>query len=657
MRPVLIVDDSLTIRMDLADALAGAGIETRQCANLADARRLLASELPAMLILDVMLPDGDGVDFLRELRGDERTGPLPVLMLSAESEVQDRIRGLRHGADEYVGKPYQSDYVLARVFALLRPAGTGEDKPVTVLLIDDSRTFREELARLLGEAGFRTLQAASGEEGLRRAADLRPDAIIVDGVMPGINGPTFIRRLRLDPGLSSMPCLMLTASEDAAGEVAALDAGADSYARKDEGGEAVLARLRAMVRAAGDSRKNSTDASLLGPKRVLAVDDSLTYLEELSEHLRGDGYEVVKAHSGEEAIELLSVQNVDCVLDLMRPGLSGTETCRRIKGSPTMRTVPLIMLTALEGPDAMVEGINAGADDYVSKSSDFEVLRARLRAQLRRKQFEDETRRVREEFMQKDAEVRAAKRRAEERAELVEQLKQKHAELEVLNKELQSFAYTVSHDLRQPLRSMDGFSKVLLDQYGTQVDDRGRHLLGRIRAGAQRMGALIDGLLVLSRVTRAELRMREFDLAALARRVYQRLTDGEPQRKAELVAPARLMTYGDDRLVETVLENLLGNAWKFSGQNALTRLELGVEDTEPQAYFISDNGVGFKMDYADKLFGPFQRLHSETEFPGTGIGLATVQRIIHRHGGRIWAYAEPGKGARFTFTLAPGGAK
>ncbi|MCC6575622.1 MAG: response regulator [Planctomycetes bacterium] len=651
---IMIVDDSLTIRMDLQDAFTAAGLATRLCGNLAQAREAMAHGAPALVILDVLLPDGDGVDFLGELRNDERTARTPVLMLSAEAEIKDRIRGIKRGADEYVGKPYDSGYVVARAMALLRKSETGKPRAPSILVIDDSLTYREELAKLLGDAGFRVTQAGSGEEGLRRAADGRPDAIIVDGIMPGITGATFVRRLRLDPGLSPTPCLMLTASEGAASEVAALDAGADAYVRKDESNMIVMARLRAMLRQAEESRERSRAAGLFDPKRILAVDDSLTYLEALAEHLRLDGYEVVKAKSGEEALELLSVERVDCVLlDLQMPGLSGTETCKRIKGSSALRNVPLIMLTALEGPEAMVAGINAGADDYVAKSADFEVLRARLRAQLRRKQYEDENRNVREEIMRKDAETRAVRRNADARAELLVQVEKKNAELQMLNKEMQSFAYSVSHDLRQPLRSMDGFSKVLLDKYGGAIDDEARHYLQRIRAGAQRMGALIDGLLLLSRVTRADLTARPIDVGQISRRVYDRLRDAEPGRNAELALTGDLKGTGDDRLIETVLENLLGNAWKFTGRNtAPTRIEVGsVEQDNERVFFVRDNGVGFKMDYADKLFGPFQRLHSEEEFAGTGIGLATVQRIIHRHGGRIWAQAEVGRGATFYFSL------
>lgn len=653
-RRVMIIDDSLTVRMDLGDAFREAGFEPLLCASATEARALLAGEPPDLIVLDIVLPDADGVEFLAELRDRTDTQGVPVVLLSGDAEVKDRIRGLRRGANEYIGKPYDPAYVMARVAALLRRDAGATDAPLAVLLIDDSLTYREELAESLRAAGYVTHLATSGEEGLKRAADLHPDAIIVDGVMEGMDGTTFVRRIRLDPGLHATPCLLLTASEGAANEVLALDSGADVYVRKTESTEIVLARLGAMLRAAAKSRNRAHATSLMGPKRILAVDDSRTYLETIAEQLRADGYEVVKASSGEDALELLAVEQVDCILlDLLMPGLSGTETCKRIKGAPMLRNVPLIMLTALDDPEAMIEGMNAGADDYVSKAVEFDIIRARLRAQLRRKQFEDENRRVREEIVRTNAEARSARQTAEERAVLLQQLAAKNRDLALVNKELQMFAYSVSHDLRQPLRSMDGFSKVLLETYGDQLDDDGRHYLERVRAGAQRMGQLIDGLLLLSRVTRQELRVVPLRLDVMAGRVLERLREAEPSRDVELELANPLEAGGDEQLVESVLENLLGNAWKFSSGRSPARIEVGVAGGGQRAFFVRDNGAGFRMDYADKLFTPFQRLHSATEFAGTGIGLATTQRIVHRHGGRIWAESEPDRGATFYFTLAP----
>lgn len=653
---ILIIDDSLTVRMDLDEAFRSAGLATRLCATATEARQALESRLPALIILDVLLPDGDGLDLLAEMRSYVGLAHTPVILLSTEAEVRDRIRGLTHGADEYVGKPYDAAYVVARARALLREKSGLDPRAneLTILVIDDSMTYRHELAENLQEAGYRTELAASGAEGLQRAADIRPDAIIVDGVMEEMDGTAVVRRIRLDPGLHPTPCLLLTASEGAAGEVLALDAGADAYVRKGEGIDVILARLSAVLRMADSSRNRAHAASLMGPKRILAVDDSLTFLEETAEQLRADGYEVVKAKSGEEALELLAVENVDCILlDLLMPGLSGTETCQRIKNSPASRHVPLIMLTALEDPKAVVEGMNAGADDYVSKSVDFDVIKARLRAQLRRKQFEDENRRVREEILRKDAETRAAQAQAEARAALLRELEKKNRELELLNQELQMFAYSVSHDLRQPLRSMEGFSRALVENHREQLEPKALHYLSRIQAGAERMDALIDGLLVLSKVSREALQEETVQLDKLADRVLDRLRDADPERKIHFQVERPLVVRGDPKLLESMLENLLGNAWKFTTKVAHPKIEIGKQTiNEESIYYVRDNGSGFKMDYAERLFTPFQRLHSEQDFPGTGIGLATTQRIVRRHRGRIWAESQPEEGATFFFTLA-----
>jgi two-component system, NtrC family, sensor kinase len=647
---VLIVDDSLTVRMDLAEAFEAAGFRALPCATAADARRALRDEPVKLLILDVRLPDGDGIDLLKEIRASAAGAEMPILMLSSEAEVKDRIRGLRTGADEYLGKPYDTDYVVAKARELLRRGAPPASTATTVLVIDDSPTFRSELGLAFESAGYVVLAAASGEEGLRVAASQRPHAIVVDGVLPGIDGATVIRRVRLDAALRGVPCLMLTGSEDHGAELRALDSGADAFVRKDDDIAVILARLAAVLRSAASGRPTDETSSLLGPKRILAVDDSPTYLQTLAEALRSEGYDVVLARSGEEALELLSVQPVDCILlDVQMPGLGGQETCRRVKAASMMRDVPLIMLTALEGREAMVEGLGAGADDYIPKSSDFEVLKARVRAQLRRKQFEDENRRIREELLQKEieaAEARASHELSEIRAALV-------AELEHKNKELEAFSYSVSHDLRAPLRGIDGFSLALLEDHGERLDEKGQDYLRRIRAGAQRMGELIDDMLALSRIGRAELIRAEVDLSALVRQVGKELAGREPERAVTLDVQPGVVASVDRSLFRIVFDNLLGNAWKFTGKVAQAHIAFGVDDRGPgRTYFVRDNGAGFEMTYVERLFRPFQRLHTGAEFPGTGIGLATVSRVIDRHGGRIWAEGAVGKGTTIFFTLA-----
>jgi DNA-binding response OmpR family regulator len=348
--------------MDLKELFESSGFETVVCASAEEARTTVAEIRCDLAILDVVLPDADGVEFLAELRQAAAT-PLPVIVLSTEDQLRDRVRGLKTGADDYIGKPYDRSYVLARVKQLLVGAG-GAPGVTTILIIDDSATFRHRLAEVLGAAGYAVVVASDGADGLGKAARVHPDAIVVDGVLPDIDGPTVIRRLRLDPGLRGTPCLLLTAEEGTAGEVLALDAGADAFARKSEDESVILARVAAMLRAAGESREHAHRTSLAGLKKILAVDDSPTYLDELARHLRDEGYDVVKAVSGEEALELLSMQPVDAVLlDVVMPGMSGTEVCRRVKQAPALRYVPLIMLTAVSESEAMIQGMNAGADD------------------------------------------------------------------------------------------------------------------------------------------------------------------------------------------------------------------------------------------------------------------------------------------------------
>jgi two-component system NtrC family sensor kinase len=647
---VLIVDDSLTVRMDLTEAFEAAGFHTIPCATLAEAREALARGPVDLVILDVLLPDGDGVEFLKEIRECGSSQAAAIMMLSTEADVKDRIRGLQKGADEYVGKPYEVGYLVAKTREFLRIRRSPSAGSKTVLVIDDSATLRDELTKALEPAGYIVLNAASGEEGLQVAADQRPDAVVVDGMLPGIDGATVIRRVRLDAALRGIPCLLLTASEDRRSELWALDAGADAFVRKEEGAAVILAKLAAVFRGTASTKPVEDTASLLGPKKILAVDDSMTYLQELADALRGEGYDVILAHSGEEAIELLAVQSVDCILlDLLMPGLGGQETCRRIKTTQIVRDVPLIMLTAMEDREAMIQGLGAGADDYISKSSEFEVLKARLRTQIRRKQFEDENRRVREELLLKEmeaGEARAARELAETRAVLV-------AELERKNQELEAFSYSVSHDLRAPLRSIDGFSQILLKDCASSLDAKGMHHLERVRAAAQRMGELIDDLLQLSRVGRGDLSRSRVNLSEIARIVATELGKNEPERKVEFDMPDELFADADSRLMKVALENLLGNAWKFTSKIAGARIELGaVQRDAATVYFVRDNGAGFNMEYAHKLFSPFQRLHRDADFPGTGIGLATVYRIFDRHGGRVWAEGAVGKGATFYFTVS-----
>lgn len=228
------------------------------------------------------------------------------------------------------------------------------------------------------------------------------------------------------------------------------------------------------------------------------------------------------------------------------------------------------------------------------------------------------------------------------------------SELAKLNEELEAFAYSVSHDLRAPLTAINGFAELLLREHGPKLDQTANRFLNRIREGSIRMAGLIQDLLGLSRVTQQGLQREDVDLIPIVETIVKALRETEPTRDVHFEAPAQLIVYGDAKLLNLALANLLGNAWKYTGKTAAARVEMGtIEQDGTTAIYIKDNGAGFNPDYSERLFRPFVRLHAESEFPGTGIGLATVSRIVNRHGGRLWATAKPNEGATFFFTLPP----
>ena len=261
-----------------------------------------------------------------------------------------------------------------------------------------------------------------------------------------------------------------------------------------------------------------------------------------------------------------------------------------------------------------------------------------------------------EDFDEEKVKVQRANAQLEkeitDRQRAEEETQRANKELLVANKELEAFSYSVSHDLRAPLRSIDGFSQALLEDHADKLDSSGKDHLQRVRLATQRMSVLIDDLLNLSRVTRTPIRRERLDLSALARSIAEEVQKASPTRRVEIVIGDGLVAEGDLRLLRVVMENLLGNAWKYTSGHQRARIEFGASQYGGQrAFFVRDDGAGFDPRYAGRLFGAFQRLHGANEFPGSGVGLATVQRIVRRHGGEIWAEAAVEKGATFYFTL------
>jgi DNA-binding response OmpR family regulator len=343
---VLIVANSLTVRMDIAEVFEASGSRPFPCATLTDARQILARHALDLSVLDVGQTDAEGVTLAAEARR-LLAGQAPLLFLFSGDAPPSHSRTTTR-REFWIQKPYNAEQLVTQARLLLSVHAPRSDASPLVLLIDDSLTFRTEMERVLSDRGFLVETAATGEAGLKLLTQLRPAAVIVDGVLPGIDGVTVIRRIRLDPSLRGVPCVLLTAAQDTEAELKALDSGADAFARKDDDAEVLIARVQAVIRAAPAS-ENNTKPILPAPRKILAVDDSLTYRSRLAESLQEEGYEVLQASSGEEAIELLSRQSVDCVLlDLMMPGIGGKETCRQLKSSAVVRNIPVILLTGVE---------------------------------------------------------------------------------------------------------------------------------------------------------------------------------------------------------------------------------------------------------------------------------------------------------------------
>lgn len=589
---ILIVDDSLTVRMDLVEALTEAGLDPIGVATLEDARAQLAKHQFAAVILDFNLPDGYGTDLLEELR-------VPVLMLSTQAEVADRVTALRKGANDYVGKPYDRGDVIARIRRLVEV----EDERPCVIVVEPDVTYRIALCHALEGAGYATTVTSTPDEGLRAASAHRPIAIVVD------SDDAMIRRVRLDPALRTTPCLLLAHSE--ADELRALAAGADAFVRKGQDLALVLARLAAVIR----SHEAVDDApSLLAPRRILAV--GLTDLPLA-------GYDVVHASTAEEALELVAVQPVDCVIAAADVSL---ELVRRVKGG--LPDLPVVV------HGGSLDAFAAGADDVLTADISPELLSARLQAQIRRKVVEDEQRdrlRVRIE------------------AEGARALERSNAELAAANRELEAFSSSVSHDLRAPLRAIARFTEAAIEDLGQRLDPNSAGHLRRVLSAAGRMTELVDGLLELSRVTGGGIARASVDLSVIAHDVAAELHRRDPDRVVALSIAPHLIADADARLMRVVFDNLLGNAWKFTARRPEAHITVSVQQG---VFTVRDDGAGFEPAKAAQLFAPFIRLHSDKDFPGTGIGLATVRRIVERHGGKVWAEGQVGAGAAVNFTLS-----
>jgi signal transduction histidine kinase len=389
------------------------------------------------------------------------------------------------------------------------------------------------------------------------------------------------------------------------------------------------------------------------PVKILLVDDQPDNLLSAEAVLESLGEEIVEASSGRQALrQLLDHDFAVILLDVMMPGMDGFETASLIRQRERSRHTPIIFLTALgKNEEHLFRGYEVGAVDYLFKPIVPEVLRSKVAifVELHRKTLL--LKRHSELLEQRNAQLVDADY---EIHRLNEHLEKRVQELDALNRELETFSYSVSHDLRAPLARIAGFSQALLESYADGMDETGKLYLERVNGSARGACNLVDDLLNLSRVTRGELRRVTVDMSALAESVAAEIQSRDESREVQFLITGGLTAVGDPSLLRVVLHNLLDNAWKFTGKEAHPRIEFGGGlEAGTLVFFVRDNGAGFDAAKADKIFSPFQRLHPSSEFEGTGIGLATAERIIGRHGGRIWANGEVARGATFSFTLPP----
>jgi signal transduction histidine kinase len=398
--------------------------------------------------------------------------------------------------------------------------------------------------------------------------------------------------------------------------------------------------------------------------KILAVDDRLENLVALEAVLQAPGYEIVMAQSGMEALRhLLEDEFAVILLDVMMPGMDGFETAELIRQRDRFRHTPILFLTAINKSEEHVfRGYELGAVDYLFKPIVPQVLRSKVAVFVELSRQRELLRRHSSLLETKNRELEEAMlglRQAEQEIKRLNiHLERRLIELSEAYRELDAFSYSVSHDLRAPLRRIEGFGRALMDRAAHELDEESKTYIESIRSNSHRMSQLIEDLLKLSRLSRADVTRQAVDLSDMARSLAGDLYTRKPGRNVDFDVANGISAPADPGLIRIALANLMENAWKFTSPNARARIEFGrIDHDRETVLFVRDNGIGFEMELASRLFAPFQRLHSSSEFEGTGIGLATVKRIIQRHGGRIWAESAPGKGATFYFTVSPAGSE
>ncbi len=639
MTAILIAEQDTETRHGLERLLAGEGVRVVGCASLAEARDAVrTTSVAAAVINDGML---GATELLEELRRDARHAHIPVLPT--------------------LGRP-EPRMIVAWVKAQLAKHEVNTQQPV-VLVVDDTDVTRGRLAGALESSGWAVLTARSGNEGMRAAVQALPAAIIVAESLADMDGPTVIRRMRLDPQLRTTPCVLMTTGTGSEPEILALDAGADAFVRRSDDLAIIIARIASVLRGGRElDSEGGKMMSMVAPRRVLVVDDDEDVREALGDQLRDDGYDAVLASSGTEALERLASTEVDCILlDRMMPGLSGPETCRRIKGAPGVRDIPLIMMTASDGRAEMIDGLAAGADDFIVKTSGWEVLRARLQAQLRRRRWEHMRRKARDQALHAsrlEAEAASAKQLAATQAALAQELALTNRRIEEANRLKSVFLAHMSHELRTPLNAIIGFTEMILD--GVMPRDAPEHdeYLSDILTSGKHLLRLINDVLDLAKVEagKLDLQVEAVDPRALIGEVLAVLLPTARTGQLELgedCDPCVDRVTVDPVRFKQVAYNYLSNALKFTPPGGKVTLALRPDGPERFILSVRDTGPGIAAEDIPHLFTEFGQLREgkSSKHGGTGLGLALTRRLVEAHGGTVAVSSTPGQGSTFSATF------
>lgn len=535
-----------------------------------------------------------------------------------------------------LGVPMQLDEVIDRqaveeLEVHATEANTGEEQTAgigapLVLVVEDNADMNEFISATL-RPQYRVASAYNGREGIDKALAMHPDLILTDVMMPVMSGDEMVVALRHQHGMENVPIVMLTAKADDDLRVRLLKEGVQDYLNKPFSTEELLARIGGLV-----ASRQRTMEELSRSEAALKEAQRLAGIGNWTWDFRSDAHswseEIYRIYGRDPALPPAIYPEVQQYFTPESWARLAAEVEKAMAAG-----VPYECDAEVVRPDGSHRWIAARGEAALDANGTVINMHGTVQDITARKLAEEEIRRL--------------------NADLEQRVTERTAELTAANRELDSFAYAVSHDLRAPLRGMSGFSQALIQDYGNQLQGDARIYLEQIDLASHKMAELIDGLLALSRSTRGRLQYDEIDLSVLSEHLLSELAQGEPGRQVAIKVEPGLKARGDARMIEAVMRNLLGNSWKYTARAAEPNIRVYTEELDGARRFcIADNGAGFDMAHASRLFHAFQRLHRQEEFPGLGIGLATVQRIVHRHGGIIEARGEPGKGAVFSFTLS-----